>query len=242
MATTREYLDNTFFKQEFPERSDPVGKNLESLTYFYVLAEEGIAVLSDLKEKHSTIFYGNLGWTLGISQRGTVHQIDSIWEEELLSRIPEDELEQKQLLEVRLVDWVGRNGTNWILDSVLTMSDENGQNHLIRHKIRYFMDGNSIRYALCLYNPVPEKEEAVFHNLFTGERVPVESIGTKGLLSDRELEVLSLIEKGASSKDISSALNISIHTVSRHRQNILEKLRAANSTQACRIAKGLHLL
>ena len=242
MSTTREYLDETFSRQDFPENPNPYRKNLETVAAVYAFSEESISVLSDLKEKRSVIFYGTLGSALGIAARESVHHVDSIWEEELLSRIPEDELEQKQLLEVRLVDWVSRNGTNWILDSVLPMRDDKGAIHQVRHKIRYFMDGNSIRYALCLYNPVPEKEDAVFHDLFTGERVPVESIGTKGLLSDRELEVLTLVEKGASSKDISSALNISIHTVSRHRQNILEKLRAANSTQACRIAKGLHLL
>ena len=43
---------------------------------------------------------------------------------------------------------------------------------------------------------------------------------------------LSSIDDGASSKLIASSLGISIHTVSRHRQNILSKFRAANSAQA----------
>lgn len=37
-------------------------------------------------------------------------------------------------------------------------------------------------------------------------------------------------------------LSISVHTVSRHRQNILEKLRVGNATEACRVARGLGLL
>jgi DNA-binding NarL/FixJ family response regulator len=43
------------------------------------------------------------------------------------------------------------------------------------------------------------------------------------------------------SKEIASDLSISINTVNRHRQNILEKLHVDNSIEACRIAKGLNL-
>ena len=37
-------------------------------------------------------------------------------------------------------------------------------------------------------------------------------------------------------------LSISIHTVSRHRQEILGKLQVKNSIEACRLAKNLRLL
>ncbi|MCG4719976.1 response regulator transcription factor, partial [Bacteroides intestinalis] len=50
------------------------------------------------------------------------------------------------------------------------------------------------------------------------------------------------INKGKMSKDIAQTLSISINTVNRHRQNILEKLQVNNSIEACRIAKELHLL
>lgn len=55
-------------------------------------------------------------------------------------------------------------------------------------------------------------------------------------------EILQLINKGKMSKDIAQTLSISINTVNRHRQNILEKLQVNNSIEACRIAKELHLL
>jgi DNA-binding NarL/FixJ family response regulator len=44
------------------------------------------------------------------------------------------------------------------------------------------------------------------------------------------------------SKEIASRLFISINTVNRHRQNILMKLQASNSVEACRVAKGLKLI
>ena len=46
----------------------------------------------------------------------------------------------------------------------------------------------------------------------------------KSLLTDREKEVLNLIAEGKSNKEIGSLLFISVHTVERHRANIMAKL------------------
>ena len=241
MSTTREHLDLMLFSQDFSAGESSSQHRLETVAAAYAFAEEGIAVISDLKEKRSVIFYGALGDTLGIAPSGTVHHLDSIWEEELLSCIPEKDLEEKQLLEIRLFDFVGKRGLNWILDSVLPMKDSQGEIRPVRHRIRYFPEGESIRYTLCLYNPAPVSSDAVFCDLLSGREVPTEKVGTNDILSEREAEVLHLIDNGYSSKMIASALGISVHTVSRHRQNILSKFRAANSAQACKIAKGLHI-
>jgi two-component system, NarL family, invasion response regulator UvrY len=48
-------------------------------------------------------------------------------------------------------------------------------------------------------------------------------------LSDRELEVLSLLTAGATSKEIAGKLNISIKTVEVHRHNILKKMKIKNT-------------
>jgi DNA-binding CsgD family transcriptional regulator len=42
-------------------------------------------------------------------------------------------------------------------------------------------------------------------------------------LSERESEVLVLVARGLSSKEIADELNISIHTVNSHRKNITHK-------------------
>ena len=45
----------------------------------------------------------------------------------------------------------------------------------------------------------------------------------QGQLSEREIDVLKLLVKGLSNKEIGDALNISIHTVISHRKNISQK-------------------
>jgi len=48
-------------------------------------------------------------------------------------------------------------------------------------------------------------------------------------LSLREIEVIKLINKGFSSKEIASELNISVRTIEVHRHNILKKLKLKNT-------------
>lgn len=53
---------------------------------------------------------------------------------------------------------------------------------------------------------------------------PMPKILKEKILSDREIEVLSLIVQGFINKEIADKLNISITTVITHRKNIMEKL------------------
>ena len=53
----------------------------------------------------------------------------------------------------------------------------------------------------------------------------------QGLLSERENQVVKLIAEGDSSKEIAQLLVISIRTVDRHRENILEKLGMRDRTE-----------
>jgi DNA-binding CsgD family transcriptional regulator len=59
--------------------------------------------------------------------------------------------------------------------------------------------------------------------------------GTHGL-SPRELEVLRLVATGKTNREIASALVVSEHTVARHVQNILAKLRVSSRTAASAFA------
>ena len=71
------------------------------------------------------------------------------------------------------------------------------------------------------------------------EKEPIEQPEAK--LSPREGEVLQLVAKGATNKEIADSLFISENTVKTHLQNIMEKLHLANRSQAAAYAvkKGL---
>ena len=92
------------------------------------------------------------------------------------------------------------------------------------------------------YTPVTTEQPAMIMDSLTGKAVLLNKVDAKQILSNREKEILRMIDAGMSSKEIAAMLNISIYTVSRHRQNILEKLHAKNSSHACTRAKNLKLI
>ena len=85
-------------------------------------------------------------------------------------------------------------------------------------------------------SPNQEAESLVkcqIHNFRTGRIIPSSVENKPSLeLTKRELEILTLVKQGMLSKEISSKLYISLHTVNTHRQRLLEKLGANNSIEA----------
>ncbi len=61
-------------------------------------------------------------------------------------------------------------------------------------------------------------------------------------LSDRELEVLQLIAKGLTNREVANRLYLSLHTVKVHARNIYGKLGVRNRTQAVAKARALGIL
>lgn len=60
--------------------------------------------------------------------------------------------------------------------------------------------------------------------------------GPLDILTDRELEVLSMIGRGMSTKDVGNGLHLSIKTVESHRQRIKHKLRLKTNAQLVQFA------
>lgn len=80
-------------------------------------------------------------------------------------------------------------------------------------------------------------------NLKNGEMFSPTLLSTiQIVLTQREAEILQLIQKGFLSKEIANKLCISIHTVHIHRQNLLHKLGVQNSIEAINIGLELGLL
>jgi DNA-binding NarL/FixJ family response regulator len=75
-------------------------------------------------------------------------------------------------------------------------------------------------------------------------RMPAQPSGPKRLpqhedLTAREREVLDLLAEGASNRQIARSLGVSLKTVQNHVSRILDKLQAADRTQAALRARGI---
>ena len=149
-----------------------------------------------------------------------VRRIDKkVWE--FLNTLPEEEkLTYKYIYELRIL--------------------ERGKyvRMIYQMRILAFKEDNFLAMGIIDIAPEQSANTSVrfqIKNCLTDEIVPfaIES-ATDTLLTPREREVLALAKEGMFSKEISEKLNISIHTVNRHRQNILEKLQVDNMIEAIR--------
>ncbi|MDE7421793.1 MAG: helix-turn-helix transcriptional regulator [Muribaculaceae bacterium] len=101
---------------------------------------------------------------------------------------------------------------------------------------------------LCTYRLSSHKDagDGIASNILNTKTGEIDSLsfGSRRaeILSTREKEVLMLIRDGKPSKQIADILGISIHTVNRHRQNIIEKLSVGNSVEAVTAATLMKLL
>lgn len=149
-----------------------------------------------------------------------VRRIDKkVWE--FLDTLPEEEkLTYKYIYEMRVLD--RRKYVRMIYQM----------------RILAFKDDNFLGMGIIDLAPEQSANTSVrfqIKNCLTDEIVPfaIES-ATDTLLTPREREILALAKEGMFSKEISEKLNISVHTVNRHRQNILEKLQVDNMIEAIR--------
>ena len=147
-----------------------------------------------------------------------VRRIDKkVWE--FLNTLPEEEkLTYKYIYELRIL--------------------ERGKyvRMIYQMRILAFKEDNFLAMGIIDIAPEQSANTSVrfqIKNCLTDEIVPfaIESAADT-LLTPREREVLALAKEGMFSKEISEKLNISIHTVNRHRQNILEKLQVDNMIEA----------
>ena len=149
-----------------------------------------------------------------------VRRIDKkVWE--FLDTLPEEEkLTYKYIYEMRVLD----------RGKYVRM--------IYQTRLLAFKDDNFLAMGMIDLAPEQSTNTSVrfqIKNCLTDEVVPFTiETATDVLLTPREREILALAKEGMFSKEISKKLNISIHTVNRHRQNILEKLQVDNMIEAIR--------
>lgn len=222
-----------------------------------VQLHQHMAVLSDWIDKRSYICIGQLGAQFGLPvDANNLTVIDSIWEENLFAKMHPDDVLAKHILELKLMHFLQKRPQSSQFDysavSRLRMQNIHGEYQQITHQIIYLPrdESKNMQLALCIYRPCSSQLSTLHTfstngqiiNRITGELVEedaMEPIST--ILSKREKEILGEIRKGLLSKEIAVKLSISLNTVNRHRQNILQKLQANNSMEAIKIAESMQL-
>lgn len=209
--------------------------------------ENALIVVSDMIEGKSHIIAGGFARNLNIED---YRQENSIWENKILALMSPEEQEEKYIAELRFFHYLRHlpksQKTDYYLMSKLRFRFKDGDIHDVLHRMYYMFDddGDNLRFAICIYGPLPFdfKGKSFAVNSVTGLKEELTASGNDSILSRRERQILDMIDTGMKSAEIAAQLNISIHTVSRHRQEIIAKLLVRNTHEACRLAKSMGLL
>jgi ATP/maltotriose-dependent transcriptional regulator MalT len=113
--------------------------------------------------------------------------------------------------------------------------------------LRVFIDEGSLMAGLVRDLLVGRRQEQAFEEPDLDVLPPVrrDAAVQRGLvapLTARELEVLELLAAGEPNRGIANKLFVTVDTIKRHVSHILDKLGAANRTQAVTRARELDLL
>lgn len=209
----------------------------------YAQMEGAVSVLSDMQADKSYVYKPKIALELGLNREENPAEINSIWEEEIIKKIHPDDRLKKYIHELRFYELMDSLNTELRSDycvlSAIRMKDKDSNYKMVKHRMFYIYSPNNgkLRFALCLYQIALDQTQPLVSNFMIinttrGEVVVKDKLDYQSILSRRELEVLKYIGEGYASKEIAEFLSISINTVSRHRQNILEKLNVKNSVQA----------
>lgn len=219
----------------------------------YVQVTEGVAVISDFHENISYIYSGKFG-QIFFELPDCFIDYSSSFENVIFNRILKEDLLKRHILELYFFNFLKNVATErkneYQASCLIRLSNKDNKKVLqILHTIRYLncLSNGSVWCGICTYVPFPqicEKSEGCIVDITTGETVSKEQYMecSNKLLSKRQTEILALLAKGFGSKQIAGKLNISLHTVNRHRQDIISILRVTNTAAAVRIGLRMHLI
>mgnify|MGYP003575809949 CR=1 FL=1 len=246
-SSVENQLMTTFLEQKFEIGESNDIEMYKQFVHNYVKIEQCVAVLSDYQLDKSYIYSGSFGAVFGLPDENS--EIDSAFEECIFTKINSDDLVERHVLELNFYQFLKgipkEEYSNYSTFSRLRMKDSNDKINYINHRTIYLntFNNGSISLALCLYLPSTDLQprtgiEGKIFNIKTGEVIESEKYknNAEAILSKREIEVLTSVAKGNKSEQIASEMHISVYTVRRHRQNIIEKLKVTNTAEAVQTA------
>lgn len=220
-----------------------------------VKVRSGCAVITDASCDRCYIFPGKFGQLMGLADaEQPVIEVNSSDEDEIYGLIHPEDLVDKRFLEYEFfrqtdrLDSQAKPGRKAVCR--LRMRDKYGAYRYVDNSTQIvgLSPAGKIWLILCLYDisPYQDTDHGIDPRIVDNVRGAVTKLTfdtrRRHVLSDREKEILKLIRDGRPSKQIADMLGISIHTVNRHRQNIIAKLSVGNSIEAVTAAVAMKLL
>lgn len=209
-------------------------------------------VITDASSDRCWIFPGRFGQLLGLSP--AMAERNSSDEDEIYTRMHPEDLADKRMLEYEFFKFVDTLPPDQKLAYKATcrirIKDSHGRYIIAANSTQLLRlsPAGKIWLILCCYDLADSTQDLAgiaprILDSSTGRVIrPDLSEKRRHLLTDREKEILALIRDGHPSKIIAHRLGISIHTVNRHRQNILSKLSVGNSIEAITAATAMKLM
>ncbi len=243
-------ISDIYLRQNFyGETDEKVLEQSKQTAQAYALAENAIVSMGNNIEDCSYCYFGGLADVLGITPEERKPINPSLYEDFVFSRADADDLAHRHAHELVFIHDMQQmqpeQRHDYFLSDYLRIRDREGMWQWVEHRmfpLASLADG-SFWLCMCVYTICrDEGKKPKIVNTRTGEVRILTNEDYATLLSPRELEVLRLIADGLLSKEIASSLSISINTVNRHRQNILQKLQVDNAIEACKTARVMGLL
>lgn len=215
----------------------------------------GCYVITDASADRCHIIGGGFCRLLGLTDDNEMYaEADSSDEDIIYMRLHPEDLVEKRMLEYeyfRFVDSLpGEEKVKFKATCTVRIRNRVGDYIPVANSTRVIVPSpeGKIWLILCCYDLSPSQEfvGGISPRIVNNSNGEIITISTeerrKRILTEREKEILRLIRMGKPSKQIADILKISIHTVSRHRQNIIEKLSVGNTVEAITAASAMRLL
>lgn len=254
-AAVKNQLSATLLGQDFScaEQNDSLLAAYKEMAESYAKIDHSVVVLSDFQSNRSYIYAGNFGKVLGLNPGNSM--IDSSFEEAIFSKIHPDDLIERHVLELSFFQYqkkqVADQRQKYSTSSRIRISNSQGGFIYTNHRIIYLnsLPNDSVWLSLCVYapstylDPHPGIDGKIINNE-TGENISFHKYRQFGkmLITKREIEILGLVAKGMSSKQIAGHLHITEYTVRRHRQNLIYKMQVSNASEAVKTAMIMGLI
>lgn len=246
-----EKISNMYLAQPFTddEQEDMRIAECRRQVCTYAAIENAIVSMGDNKLNCSYCSFGGLADVLGLEDEERQDVIPTLYESFIFNRADADDLAKRHADEVAFIHlldtMVVELRQDFYLSDFIRVRDKDDNVRVVEHRM-FPIDvssNGSLRLMACVYTLArDEQRRSRIINTRTGEIRVLSNRDFENVLSQRELEVLRLIDQGKLSKEIADILSISINTVSRHRQNILQKLKVDHAIEACKVARVMGVI